>query len=128
MKLVVEISAGELLDKITILEIKLDKIADEAKRPNVAREYAALLAAVPETMAQDSEISALRVALKAINIELWRIEDDIRLHEKARTFGAEFIALARAVYRTNDKRALLKREINIRTQSNLVEEKSYEAY
>ncbi len=128
MKLVAEISAGELIDKITILEVKLDQISDEAKRANIAREYAALIGVLQREIDDTEDLVRLRRELKAVNFELWSIEDDIRAQEKARTFGAEFIALARAVYRTNDRRAALKREINMRTQSDLVEEKSYEAY
>ena len=128
MKLVAEISAGELIDKITILEIKLDHIGDEAKRANIAREYAALTSVLHRATDGAEDVLGLRRELKAVNAELWRIEDEIRAQERVRAFGDDFIALARAVYQTNDRRALLKREINIRTQSNIVEEKSYEAY
>ncbi len=128
MNLLVEISVGELIDKITILEIKLDNIEDEAKRANVAREYAALTGAMPAEVGASQAVAGLRRELKAVNAELWRIEDDIRAHERAKTFGAEFIELARSVYITNDKRALLKNRLNILTKSNLVEEKSYSAY
>ncbi|WP_294538148.1 DUF6165 family protein [uncultured Rhodoblastus sp.] len=128
MKLVAEISAGELIDKITILEIKLDLIGDEAKRANVAREYAALTGVWNREIGETEDLARLRGELKAVNAKLWHIEDEIRAQEKAGTFGAEFIALARAVYHTNDSRAALKREINRRTQSDLIEEKSYEAY
>jgi hypothetical protein len=128
MKLVAEISAGELIDKITILEIKLDRIGDEAKRANIAREYAALTGVWKREIGETGELVRLRGELKAVNAKLWNIEDEIRAQEKAGTFGDEFIALARAVYHTNDSRAALKREVNIRTQSDLVEEKSYQAY
>jgi hypothetical protein len=128
MKLVAEVSAGELIDKLTILEIKLEKIADEAKRANVSREYAALSRALGPDIAASDEMRRLRRELKAVNAELWRIEDAIRDQERARRFGAEFIALARAVYETNDRRAALKRDINIVMQSDLIEEKSYAAY
>jgi hypothetical protein len=128
MKLVVEISAGELVDKITILEIKLEAISDEAKRPNIGREYAALVEALDAAIAPSGELSQLRGALRAVNAELWRIEDEIRDQERAGAFGAEFVALARSVYRTNDRRAALKREINDLLGSRLVEEKSYSAY
>ena len=128
MKLVAEISAGELLDKITILEIKLEHIRDEAKRVNIGREYAALVEAFEKAIAQSDSLSRLRDALKQVNAELWRIEDDIREQERAGTFGPEFVALARSVYRTNDRRAALKREINELLGSRLIEEKSYSAY
>ena len=128
MKLVAEISAGELIDKITILEIKLDRIDDEAKRANIAREYAALTGVWNREVDETEDLVRLRGEIKAVNAKLWNIEDEIRAQEKAGTFGAEFIALARAVYQTNDRRAALKREINLLMQSDLVEEKSYEAY
>jgi hypothetical protein len=128
MKLLAEISAGELIDKITILEIKLEHISDQPKRANIAREYAALAGALHRQIDDDPSISRLRNELKAVNAELWRIEDEIRAQERAQTFGSEFVALARAVYRTNDKRAQLKRDINLLTMSDLVEEKSYEVY
>ena len=128
MKLVAEISAGELIDKITILEIKLDRIGDEAKRANIAREYAALTGVWNREVDETEDLFRLRGEIKAVNAKLWNIEDEIRAQEKAGTFGAEFIALARAVYQTNDRRAALKREINLLMQSDLVEEKSYEAY
>ncbi len=128
MKLLVETSAGELIDKITILEIKLTKIDDEAKRRNVAQELEALTTALPAAIAESPGVAGLRRDLKSVNEELWRIEDDIRAQERAKDFGAGFIALARSVYQTNDRRAALKREINRLTQSRLIEEKSYEAY
>lgn len=128
MKLLVETSAGELIDKITILEIKLTKMNDEAKRRNVALELQALTTALPEAIVGIAGVADLRRDLKAVNEELWRIEDDIRAQERAKDFGGAFIALARSVYLTNDRRALLKREINRLTLSRLVEEKSYEAY
>ena len=128
MKLVVEISAGELLDKIAILEIKREKIRDEAKLANVVREHAALVEALETHIVQSDELSRLRVALKDVNAELWRIEDEIRAQEKAQTFGEAFIALARSVYRMNDRRAAIKREINALLQSPIVEEKSYAEY
>lgn len=128
MKLQAEISVGELIDKITILEIKLDQIGDRAKRAHVAHEYAALNAALPYRVGADDAVRLLRGELKAVNAELWRIEDNIRSHERTRNFGAEFVDLARAVYRVNDRRAAFKRQINEHTQSDIVEEKSYEAY
>ncbi len=128
MNILAEISAGELIDKITILEIKLEKIADETKRTNISRELHALTAALPGEIAKIEGIADRRRDLKAVNAELWAIEDDIRAQERAKQFGAEFIALARSVYIQNDRRAALKREINILSNSRLIEEKSYEAY
>jgi hypothetical protein len=128
MRLLVEISAGELVDKITILELKLDNIHDEAKRENVAREYEVLIDALDRGVEVNEDVERLRRELKAVNSELWRIEDDIRAQERDQTFGVEFVALARSVYQKNDRRALLKRQINMLTKSNIVEEKSYAAY
>lgn len=127
MTLMVEVSAGELIDKITILEIKLANIEDAAKRANVRHEYERL-SATAATLPQSSALKALTDALKEVNEALWQIEDDIRDKERAQSFDAEFIALARSVYRTNDRRAGLKREINALLQSEIVEEKSYAAY
>jgi hypothetical protein len=128
MKIVVEISVGELVDKITILEIKLERIVDEAKRANVAREYAALKTVLDREIGADREISRLRRQLKAVNAELWLIEDALRYQERFQNFGEKFISLARAVYMTNDRRAALKSRISLLTRSNLIEEKSYTAY
>jgi hypothetical protein len=128
MPLLVEISIGELIDKITILEIKLQNIRDPAKLANIRHEYETLTATLHQAVAESAELSALSAALKTVNAELWRIEDEIRDQERAQTFGADFIALARSVYRTNDRRAALKRKINQLLQSDIVEEKSYAAY
>ncbi len=124
----VEVAPGELIDKITILEIKADRIADRAKRANVERELAVLRAARDGAIAPDVRLARLTTALKAVNLKLWDIEDDIRECERSREFGATFVELARAVYRTNDRRALLKREINDHLGSTIVEEKSYVRY
>ncbi len=128
MKLVAEISAGELIDKITILQIKLDHIHDPTKRANIQREFDSLAAALYGVFAPDDEIARLRGELESVNRDLWRIEDEIRGMERASDFGSEFVALARAVYKTNDLRAELKRRINHVTGSKIVEEKSYAAY
>ena len=122
------ISVGELVDKLTILEIKLAEIADAAKLDNVRREYATLVAATPPPLVARADIAALRARLLGVNAELWRIEDEIRAKEHAHAFDADFIALARAVYVTNDVRAALKREINRVCGSALIEEKSYASY
>jgi len=128
MGLRVEISAGELVDKITILEIKLMFIEDEEKRKNVSKELTTLNHSYLSDVGESSELSALKESLKKINLELWKIEDDIRECERQSNFGEEFIKLARLVYHTNDKRAALKKDINVLTASELVEEKSYAAY
>ncbi len=128
MSLRIEVAPGEIIDKLTILEIKRERIADEAKRRNVSYEWDVLTrdltAAVPAT----PELDALRAKLKEINLKLWVIEDDIRDCERAKDFGSKFIELARAVYFTNDERAAVKRQINELLNSAIVEEKSYAAY
>lgn len=96
MNLFAEISAGELIDKITILEIKLDRIGDEAKRANIARELAGLIQALEQSIGGDEAVAHLRRELKTVNAELWRIEDDIRAQERAQDFGALFVSLARS--------------------------------
>jgi hypothetical protein len=121
----VPVSWGELLDKITILQIKQERIEDPAKRANVTTELDALVA-IAEVAIQQAAV--LLAGLKAVNEELWEIEDRIRDKERAQAFDAEFIALARAVYFTNDRRADLKRQMNGLLGSALVEEKSYKPY
>jgi hypothetical protein len=120
----VPVSWGELLDKITILEIKQERIADEAARTNVTRELRELWRTGADALAHDG-IAAPFAALKEVNAALWDIEDAIRQEEARGRFGAEFVRLARSVYQQNDRRAALKREINRLLQSELVEEKSY---
>lgn len=122
------ISPGELLDKLTILTIKLDNISDAAKRANVQVEHELLSKVADDGIPKSDEIAALNAALLSVNKELWDIEDDIRDCERAGDFGDEFIRLARAVYVTNDKRADLKKQINVALGSEIVEEKSYAAY
>ncbi len=124
----VEIAPGELIDKITILEIKAGRIAEAGKRANVLAELAALAEARAAALAPDGEIDRLAAELKTVNEALWEIEDDIRACDRAGDFGPRFVDLARAVYRTNDRRAELKRAINLRLGSRLVEEKSYKPY
>ena len=124
----VEISPGELIDKITILRIKSERIGDEAKLKNVRTELDILQKTQAEEVPQSDEMVRLEEALKTVNEALWEIEDDIRDCERKGDFGAEFIRLARAVYVTNDKRAALKKEINLLLGSTIVEEKSYAEY
>jgi hypothetical protein len=124
----VPVSYGELLDKISILEIKAERIKDPAKRDNVRRELDALQATWSAHPASRQDVGALRAALKAVNERLWVIEDQIRLKEKAQAFDAEFVRLARSVYFENDERADLKKRLNLALGSALVEEKSYEDY
>lgn len=118
----VPVSWGELLDKITILAIKRRRLADPAALANVAREHNLLLAVAAPALPR---VAALVAELEAINEDLWAIEDAIRAEEAAARFEAEFVRLARAVYRRNDARAAIKRRINDALGSALVEEKSY---
>lgn|SRR5690606_8674985 len=124
------ISLGELIDKITILEIKAVNITDPAKLKNVTHELEVLNAKVNQLLdaAGQAKLAPLKTALKDINQSLWVIEDDIRDCEYAKDFGPTFIELARAVYVTNDKRATVKKDINLAFGSELVEEKSYKDY
>ncbi|HST27015.1 MAG TPA: DUF6165 family protein [Rudaea sp.] len=122
------VSFGELIDKITILEIKSEQIRDAAKLANVRAELDILDATWAHHPASRTDIAAERAELKRINQSLWDIEDEIRLKEKAQAFDARFVELARAVYFTNDKRAAVKRTINLKLGSQLVEEKSYQDY
>jgi hypothetical protein len=124
----VPVSFGELIDKITILEIKSERIIDAAKLANVRDELQLLNGLWAGNPVSRKDISTERAELKRINEALWEIEDEIRLKERDQTFDDRFIELARAVYRTNDKRAAVKRAINLKLGSRLVEEKSYQDY
>ena len=124
----VPISPGELVDKITILEIKSARMTDPAKLANVRTELALLQDTWRASAYASQDIASQWAALRTINEKLWDIEDDIRDMERARTFDREFIQLARAVYVTNDERAAVKRDINMRLGSKIVEEKSYAKY
>lgn len=124
------ISLGELIDKITILEIKTANITDAGKLKNVAHELTVLNNKVDSFLdaAGHTKLAPLKSALKEINQSLWIIEDDIRDCEYVKDFGPKFIELARAVYVTNDKRAAVKKDINLAFGSELIEEKSYKDY
>ena len=122
----IEISTGELVDKVTILAIKLEKFKDEAKKANVKKEYDILT--VPMNTAGITVKSAEFQALKDVNLKLWHIEDDIRIKEQKKEFDKDFIELARSVYFTNDIRADIKKQINLKYKSDLVEEKEYVDY
>lgn len=124
----VEVAPGELIDKITILEIKLKNIEDEAKLANVRREYEVLMETYRANIEETDALRALIDELRDANAKLWEIEDDIRDLERAKDFGDAFIALARSVYRSNDRRAAMKREINELLNSTILEEKSYAEY
>jgi uncharacterized protein DUF6165 len=124
----VPVSYGELIDKITILEIKSERIKNAAKVANVRVELDLLNATWQSAAAAQGDIAAERAALHRVNEALWDIEDRIRLKEKAKAFDAEFVELARSVYIRNDERAEIKRAINDKLGSTLVEEKFYEDY
>lgn len=123
-----DIALGELIDKITILEIKDERIFDTHKRKNVRFELAKLVALLGQSCDANPKIDECRAKLRAVNAEIWDLEDSIRDHERRKDFGASFIDVARRVYKTNDRRAALKREINLIGGSEIVEEKSYAEY
>ena len=125
MPLLAPISVGELYDKITILEIKQELISDPGQRINVLRELAELKAIGERDIVPSAELASLRGELKRVNRRLWDVEDEIRGHERTGRFDAQFVELARSVYRENDRRAALKRRINQLTGSEIIEEKFY---
>ncbi len=127
-EILIPISPGELLDKITILQIKSARIDDAAKVANVNTELGMLEKIWSEAVEDDEQIRALTAELKSVNEALWEIEDDIRDEERNNRFGDRFIELARAVYVTNDERANAKKKVNLHLNSSIVEEKSYQDY
>jgi hypothetical protein len=127
-ELLVPTAPGELVDKLTILRLKAEKIVDATKLANVRHEMAVLQATADAALPPSDRLTALWADLYAINARLWVIEDDIRDCERASDFGPRFIALARAVYVTNDERAAVKKAINLHLGSAIVEEKSYHDY
>ena len=125
----VEVSNGELLDKLSILELKLKNIKDNKKLINIKNEHGGLSPLCNNLFDNyGNELRSFYAKLSEINAELWKIEDDIRECERNKDFGDEFVRLARAVYFTNDKRSEVKKSINLLTKSGFVEEKSYEDY
>lgn len=128
MHLNVPIAPGEFLDKVTILEIKIERIADPGKLENVRRELDLMRSGWAASPFSGADVHALVADLKRVNESLWEIEDKIRVKESQSAFDAEFIELARAVYHTNDRRAELKRALNLALSSDLIEEKSYADY
>lgn len=128
MSVSVPVSWGELIDKITILEIKQMEIKSPDALANINREHEALTLAQNQAGAETEELRGLKAELLKINRTLWQIEDDIRDCERQGNFGEEFIRLARAVYQTNDRRAAVKRDINSLMNSAFFEEKSYQDY
>ena len=127
-KILVEVSIGELLDKISILDIKKDKIKDETKLEHILNEYKILKEEYDNKVKNDDKLSKLYTSLKKINSKLWVIEDEKRLCEKNANFGDEFIKLSRNVHFLNDERAKIKLEINIHTGSKIKEIKEYTKY
>ena len=125
-KILAEISAGELFDKITILEIKKAKISDQKKLIDVEKELLSLNETVQKFIPNQSKVSNLVKNLKEINLKLWDIENGKRAAERSKDFGDKFIELARSVYKSNDERAKIKLEINIMLGSNIKEVKSHE--
>lgn len=123
----IEVSHGEIVDKLTILQIKKENITDKNKLENINKEYQYILSVVENDLGISTESSDY-LELLSINKELWVIEDDIRDKERKKEFDEEFIKLARAVYYTNDVRAKIKKEINLKYSSGFVEEKSYQSY
>ena len=124
----VPISPGELVDKITILEIKKEFIDDINKLKNIKHEYDLLMQIYSNDVSQTDGVDSLKSKLKNINLSLWKIEDDIRDCERDKIFNERFVKLARDVYFTNDKRSKVKLEINLLLNSTLLEEKSYKDY
>jgi hypothetical protein len=122
----IDVSPGELLDRLTIFEIKLERIKAPEKRRNLALEYEALLQA--RAGLKDQQLDALVAELKEVNATLWQIEDELRDHERRSEFGPAFVELARSVYFNNDRRSAIKRRINEQLGSALTEEKTYPSY
>ena len=123
----IPVSWGELIDKITILEIKVARLVVAEQRTNAAKELDMLRVIAGEAL-NHRDVASAMIELKAINEALWEIEDRIREHERAGRFDSEFIALARSVYRRNDERGRIKRDISLALGSGLIEEKSYQPY
>ena len=127
-KILSEISAGELLDKISILEIKLEKIKDKASLEEINKEYKILKEVQNSSLEVTEKLKTLSKEIKEVNLNLWNIEDKIRICEKNKDFGQTFIELARSVYLNNDKRSKIKSEINKILESNIREIKQYANY
>ena len=127
-KILTEISAGELLDKISILEIKLEKILDKDSRKEVNKEYKILKEIQNSTIKLENKIEHLFKLIKEVNLKLWNVEDKLRVCEKNKAFGDQFVKLAREVYFINDKRSKIKSEINKILDSNIKEIKQYVDY
>ena len=126
--ILIEVGAGELIDRLSILQIKLARLPPGAQQDNVRAELASLTALQESHCPPSDKLTQLSAALKKVNETLWDVEDQLRRLEAAQDFGEEFVALARSVYQQNDKRSDLKRQINLLTGARLMEEKSYPAY
>lgn len=124
----IEISDGEILDRISILEIKLEKITDKQKLSNILKELSNLQKELESNLLELKNTTDYYTHLKSINLQLWNIEDQLRIKEKNKQFDEEFIVLARDVYFTNDLRADIKRKINLQSGSKIIEEKEYVDY
>jgi hypothetical protein len=124
----VPVSWGELVDKITILEIKAELLSSQSARENVKHELVRLVAIWEPIERENRNAAGLKVALKHTNKTLWQIEDQIREKEAQKCFDDEFVSLARAVYKTNDERSRIKRQVNTLLNSEIIEEKQYSAY
>ena len=122
------VAVGELIDKITILEIKAERFTNVAKRNNVVVELSMLRERRDQAVPQSPRLDALGAQLKSVNERIWELEDSIRDCERRADFGPDFVAVARSIYRTNDERAAVKRQINVALGSDLIEEKSYAPY
>ena len=127
-KIILEASAGELLDKISILEIKLVKIKNQNSQQEINKEYKLLKEAQASNIEMSDKIKNLFKEIKDINLKLWNIEDKIRIHEKKKNFDKEFVELARSVYISNDERSNIKSKINTLLNSNIKEIKEYTDY
>ena len=124
----IPVSWGELIDKVTILEIKSERLTSKSALENVRRELSKLAGIADAAQDLEPKLARLRAELKRVNDTLWQIEDDIRAKEAQRTFDQDFISLARAVYHNNDKRGVLKQQINALLKSDIIEEKQYSQY
>ena len=127
-KVLAEISVGELLDKMSILEIKIEKVTNKASQENLKKEYKIIKKNQNSNIKLEGEAKNLFISLKKVNLKLWKIEDNLRIFEKNKDFGNEFVKLAREVYLNNDKRSKIKSDINKLLASNIVEVKQYINY
>lgn len=127
-QILIPVSPGELIDRITVLEIKAERIADETKLVHIRPELAALRRILKQNHVTTDEVGSLRAELREVNEALWEIEDYLRIKESEQAFDEQFIDLARSEYRNRDRRAELKRRIDETFDAGLVEEKSYPAY